>query len=806
MELNENADVSLEQIIQKNIAKWQDAENPLAPLTDSQWDILYQMEDVVKQLYYQQPTEDITPTGKKNIETNNDFISWMVDIENEMQDESQRDLLVYFSGLNIQAKQCNELLQKTENVLESLNDLGLRHERVVAKTESLHVLSEELMTCQAELKQKSIDVEEKLKYFIAYPGLSNGVEMLANNVNSVEFIHVLEQIDNALRYLENYSKFKETYNFKLKYENLLVVALQNVLKVFDQLVSEASQLHGNENKNLLNVSTDVDVSLDSAFAFYYGKFENAAGKLSKITKYIEENSENNKMYNRTLWDCQKSYFAQRSAIMSGAVSVALLDLKEKHKNDHSILFRSAVLFIIKICQDEATCFRYFFKGSSTQLDEYLVMLCQNLYDVLRPCLINVHHLEVLTELCTILKQMVNDQIQSNNSMDQLVEIIMQLVHDVEERLVFRTNIFFQHDLIKYEPSPGDLAYPEKLKEMEDITDEIAERRTESRMSTVSVDLCDRANVTGNYTGQFRSYTGNSPADLHGMWYPTVKRTLVCLSRLYFCLDKEIFQGLAQEALLICTKTVESAADKISARKTVMDGKLFHIKHLLIIREQIAPFQVDFTSKEMSLDFSGVKTAAVGLIQKRDKLFALSSNNALLEFLLEGTPKVKEYLVDSRKEIDKQLKLACEVFISNATELLIGDLLVWIKRAEHVLSIINAQTNSQASLREQEFGRPKNLSEIISGTSRLLKTKIPDIQKAMRLYLANRETEFILFKPIKNNVLNCFLQVEQIITTAKYTTDDQLLIACPSTEQLNVLICSVSLTTDADRSHSRSFEP
>ena len=76
-----------------------------------------------------------------------------------------------------------------------------------------------------------------------------------------------------------------------------------------------------------------------------------------------------------------------------------------------------------------------------------------------------------------------------------------------------------------------------------------------------------------------------------MWYPTVRRTLVCLSKLYRCLEREIFQGLSQQALSACMISVETAAQLISRQKTLVDGQLFHIKHLLILREQIAPFQV-----------------------------------------------------------------------------------------------------------------------------------------------------------------------------------------------------------------------
>jgi len=62
-----------------------------------------------------------------------------------------------------------------------------------------------------------------------------------------------------------------------------------------------------------------------------------------------------------------------------------------------------------------------------------------------------------------------------------------------------------------------------------------------------------------------------------------------------------------------------------------------------------------------------------MLQKKKQLFSLGSNNSLLEFIVEGTPQVKEYFLDSKKEVDKQLKLTCEHFISHCTLILIGPL-------------------------------------------------------------------------------------------------------------------------------------
>lgn len=58
----------------------------------------------------------------------------------------------------------------------------------------------------------------------------------------------------------------------------------------------------------------------------------------------------------------------------------------------------------------------------------------------------------------------------------------------------------------------------------------------------------------------------SAADLHGMWYPPVRRTLMCLSRLYRCVDKTIFQSLSHEAVALCLKNIHQAALIISQKK------------------------------------------------------------------------------------------------------------------------------------------------------------------------------------------------------------------------------------------------
>ena len=48
----------------------------------------------------------------------------------------------------------------------------------------------------------------------------------------------------------------------------------------------------------------------------------------------------------------------------------------------------------------------------------------------------------------------------------------------------------------------------------------------------------------------------SSPSAYASWYPPVQQTLLCLSKLYRCVEARVFAGLAQDAVSSCTKAVQ----------------------------------------------------------------------------------------------------------------------------------------------------------------------------------------------------------------------------------------------------------
>ena len=60
---------------------------------------------------------------------------------------------------------------------------------------------------------------------------------------------------------------------------------------------------------------------------------------------------------------------------------------------------------------------------------------------------------------------------------------------------------------------------------------------------------------------------------------------------------------------------------------------------------------------------------------------------------------------------------------------------------------------------------------------------------MQLYLANNETEFILFRPVRSNILTSFVSLVATINS-EYSLEQQTIIGCPTQEQLAAILASV----------------
>ena len=56
----------------------------------------------------------------------------------------------------------------------------------------------------------------------------------------------------------------------------------------------------------------------------------------------------------------------------------------------------------------------------------------------------------------------------------------QMLEDIQERLVYRTQMYIKSDIVGYAPVAGDLAYPEKLIMMREIAQSLSKEQAEQK--------------------------------------------------------------------------------------------------------------------------------------------------------------------------------------------------------------------------------------------------------------------------------------------------------------------------------------
>jgi len=310
----------------------------------------------------------------------------------------------------------------------------------------------------------------------------------------------------------------------------------------------------------------------------------------------------------------------------------------------------------------------------------------------------------------------------------------------------------------------------------------------------------------------------------------VRRTVLCLSKLYKCLDHAVFLSVSREMLDGCCQSLESAAEKIRTTKLapggdaklsqkagkVLDAELFIVKHLLILREQTSPYRITSEKRaartpfvrtnsvmsggdmagrrgsyeaigpqfDYSLDLSKYKDSVFQLLsqESRSKWFELSTNNAFLSFLLSAPVYVNELQTDSRRIIESQLKKHCQHLIHIVSATLVDPLSQLTRRIDGPRGR-EGQTDDGATI---DTLSPKEVHESVAQSFKTLRQTWPEIRSTFSLYIGVKETEDILLQSIKKAIINSFSSIYSYAEKS-FNEEQQQIASVPNNEQITMVL-------------------
>jgi len=247
-----------------------------------------------------------------------------------------------------------------------------------------------------------------------------------------------------------------------------------------------------------------------------------------------------------------------------------------------------------------------------------------------------------------------------------------------------------------------------------------------------------------------------------------------MARVYRCVPNGVFEGLAQEAVSDCTASLLRAAALLRGpRRQPLDAMLFEISHLLALRENITPFDVDLVATQKALDFSHSRTMLGALGARRRSVGAAL---AVVELLKHGAPSLIESHMDAKQHLEMHLKHACEAFILHCTDLAVQPLLPLLPQPAALKRGGNTAAKPSGGTAQLHVATPPKAEVLHAAFDAVGRAFVDDLARAHELtrrYLPEPTTQAILFSPIRANVLEALGQLQTMLNTPEMNVAQRL---------------------------------
>jgi hypothetical protein len=739
----------------------------------------------------------------------------------------------------------NKLKDGQRTVSERTAALHVTCDRLVKEREALvnaaDALRSKLMHFD-ELENVAAQFQSaSLSYSSFGGGGGGGLDDLGNTNNEelVNMMNSLQKLDGSLAFVASHPQYADSATYMVKFKQLQAKALASVRSKVQQALRSAAQT---VQQSVLSTSSTTDSvgksdTQGAETTLLYVRFRAAAEPLVKpLLQGIEARSTTSPEYARLLQECQNLHCETRLGLMKPSVTAHLKALQGKPL---TTVLRSGCTFLLHIAQLEVQLFEQFFPTSSTSssfggkttagrlgssntsahsthgtaaaLAPLMDPLCSLLYDAMRPGLVGLKDVDVLCELAYILRAEIleentnissngvntssgsvnnigaNEQQQQRNNNTSsttrgdaatlLDPVLRRVLGDVQEKATYRAQAFIRENVAGFTPTAADLDYP-ALVSAENNNKEDAQIQNSGEVEAVG-------DKDEDLEAKQPLNSDNNDTDQYSGWYPPVQRSLLLLSKLYRTIPQKAFNGLAHEAVAAAAAAVQDAQRAITKTAGPLHGQLFTIRQLLILREQIAPFEADFAVVERGLDFSHIKDYLRRTLSGQLPLFSFSSNNAVLQLVSRGTPRLSENQMDAKKDLERQLKANCEAFIMAVTKMTVDPALTFLTKVT-AIKVALGDGPDQKPLREHAFAAPERIIEVAAAVNASLQGPLPEAAAALKAYLPAEQTRAALFKPIRSNVVEAHTQLSGLLQ-GEYSAEEVAAAALPSEQQLEALL-------------------
>ena len=378
---------------------------------------------------------------------------------------------------------------------------------------------------------------------------------------------------------------------------------------------------------------------------------------------------------------------------------------------------------------------------NTEFQQLLSTLCSSLHRTVRRGLVSIHDLDTLCQVVSVLREERSLASSSPTTM-AAARAISAVIVDSQERLIFCANTALTKEVVRFKATPADLDYPDRLKPG-------YKAPPKAPVSGGKEDSKDADDVSGAATAVSSEEVGDDAVKaqlkVYESWFPPMRSVLRVLSKIFRVVEPRVFEDIALQSVQSCTRSLKDGSAYILNKSGVIHADLFLVKNLLILREQLSPFDIQLRSVERQLDFSEAGKAVSRFLANRNRrLFSMSTENALVTLLREGV-SVQEASVDSKRDLDDALRSACNDFIEHTSVLLAGPLLDFVGQCKL------ASASSNASLKTQPFMEGGSVKALLSKTTEGLSDELKEVTTQMALYLDNPATQSILLKPVVRKI-------------------------------------------------------